>query len=648
MSDQATLLQRVSSARKAGHLQLARRLFSSVSDQQLLEQDYFREKILIHLAFEEFSEAERQLTNYLLHYQDDRWGWLTLSLACSHTENTLREVEALKKALEIRPEESQARRLYHLQQANKDTEGSLQTVRMLRKIRDTLDLELAESRLLDRLGDREAALQITSAMIERDQLFPAAIEHWASLILRDSDGPQRLVAAVRDKLERRPDEPEFHVALARALVRIDQVPDAIRAFEYALSKKPDSIQWWYELGIHQRQSGLIAESQESLQRIIELEPLDATVLRVHGVEYKYSYGDPYLRHINQALAAVDQFPLERQVELHFAAAKAYEDVGETEVAFQHYATAGAKQARLTPYRHRATDSLLKMLRQGVTSKVYSSFDQPRCQSDLPVFVLGMPRSGTTLVEQIIASHPQAHGAGELKLLHRVLDGIAINGQAVQTEASSGIIHTYIPGVDLNCRDLDFEARGDRYVQSIRILAEQSGCPDVIRIVDKMPGNYFWVGLIPFILPSAHVIHTRRHPMDCCLSNYRIFFPDGMPWSYDQRSLGRAYRAYYEHMQHWQQELASDFMISVMYEALVAEPESYSRKIIEHIGLEWDPSCLRFYENTRSVKTASLNQVRKPIYSSSVKKWEKYKDYLAPLYSELKPICDAYEAELSVL
>ena len=648
MPDSVSLLSRIVAARKGGQLQTARRLLLTLPEEQQLSPEIFREKINLRFAFEEFAEAERELIAYLEQHPQQRWGWELLGLACSHTRNTLREVEALKRSLALQPEENYARRLYQLQQDNKDTAGSLDTVRLLRSLRDTPELELAEARLLDRLGDQAASLALTTAMLERQPPLPAAIEHWASLLMRQDDGPQQLVQQVQQRLQANAEEPEYHVALARALARIDQGGESIKAYEQALRQKPDSIQWWYELGIHQRQSGLIAESQESLQRIIALEPLDATVLRVHGVEYTYSYGDPYLRHINQALAAMDQFHLERQVELHYAAAKAYEDVGELEVAFQHYGSAGIKQAKVTPYKHRATDSLLRMLRQGVNARTFAAFQEPRCPSEMPVFVLGMPRSGTTLVEQIIASHPQAYGAGELKLLHRVLDGIAINGQAIQTEAGTGVIHTYIPGLDLNCREIGFQTRGERYVEGLRILAAQAGCPDVSRVVDKMPGNYFWTGLIPFILPAAHVIHTRRHPMDCCLSNYRIFFPDGMPWSYDQRALGRAYRSYYEHMQHWQKELAPSFLYSVMYEALVADPEHYSRQLIQHIGLDWNPDCLRFYENTRAVKIASLNQVRKPIYSSSVRKWEKYKDYLQPLYQELKPICDAYEQELASL
>jgi hypothetical protein len=168
------------------------------------------------------------------------------------------------------------------------------------------------------------------------------------------------------------------------------------------------------------------------------------------------------------------------------------------------------------------------------------------------------------------------------------------------------------------------------------------------VVDKMPGNYFWTGMIPFVLPGARIVHTRRHPMDCCLSNYRIFFPDGMPWSYDLRNLGKCYRAYHEHMQHWENNLPPGMLLSVVYEEVVADLDTMARKVIDHIGLPWDDACLRFYETDRPVKTASLSQVRQPIYNSSVGRWRKYEKYLKPLLAEIGPIVEAYEAELESL
>jgi hypothetical protein len=427
---------------------------------------------------------------------------------------------------------------------------------------------------------------------------------------------------------------------------MDRSAEAAVALKKALAANPEQAQGWYDLSVIQRQIGEIADSQASMMRSLEVAPMNPTALRVHGVEHKYVYGDEAYRMVNLAHAAIDSFTPEKRVEMHFAVAKAAEDVGELACAFKHYELAGKLQATVLPYRHVAAQGLMKMVRHRVGRATYANFTPPRCESDRAVFVLGMPRSGTSLAEQIIASHPEAYGAGELKLLHRVVDGISINGRVIQTSNESGAIPTYIPGLDVSdCRKLDFKQRGELYVKAIEAIAAAAGRPDVKRVVDKMPGNYYWTGLIPFIMPNAKIVHTTRHPMDNCLSLYRIFFPDGMPWSYDLVNLGKVYRAYHEHMLHWEKGLPEGAMITVHYETVVADIETQARRIISHIGLDWNDACLRFYETDRPVKTASLSQVRQPIYNTSVGRWRKYEEFMKPLIRELGPLVKEYEGFL---
>ena len=214
---------------------------------------------------------------------------------------------------------------------------------------------------------------------------------------------------------------------------------------------------------------------------------------------------------------------------------------------------------------------------------------------------------------------------------------------IETSSDEGVIPTFIPGVDVSkCRTLSFKDRGDLYLKATEAIAKHAGNKDAKRIIDKMPGNYFWTGVIPFILPNAKIIHTQRHPLDNCLSLYRIFFPDGMPWSYDLRNLGKVYRTYFEHMTYWEANLPKDMMLTINYEVMVENFEDEAKKIIAHIGLPWDDACLKFYETDRQVKTASLNQVRKPIYSTSVGRWKKYEDHLKPLIQELGPLIKVYD------
>jgi len=602
--------------------------------------------VMLHISAEEFAEAERLLLTETKRAPRDRWGWMSLGLVRSRSGNPKGEIECLLKALDIQYESAPARRLFELQRDSQDLAGALETVAMLRRKEDNDVLAVAHCQLLVRLGRRNEALVLCEQLMERKPAPVGAIEQWAALFLADRNEPDTVIDTLGRKIAEGRTEPAFYHGMSRGLHRAERNAEAIDALHKALEGDAKQVQWWYDLAVIQRQMGDIPGSQESLEHAMAIDPLNPTALRVFGVEYKHAYGDEPTKRLNLALAHMERFKPEKKVELHFAVAKAAEDVGELATAFAHYEVAGRLQAQLTPYRHAGAEGLLKLTRVNTSAATYQRASEMGFKSDKPVFVLGMPRSGTSLAEQIIASHPDAHGAGELKLLHRVLDGVSINGKLIQTGNEQGVIPTYIPGVDLSCDGLSLRERGERYVEAINALARAAGRPEAKRVVDKMPGNYFWTGVIPFILPGARIVHTRRHPVDTCLSIYRIFFPDGMPWSYNLPDLAKCYRSYHEHMQHWEKTLPKGIMLSVRYEDVVADVEAKARQIIAHIGLPWNEACLKFYETERPVKTASLSQVRQPIYNTSVGRWRKYEAYLKPLLDGLGPLVKEYEDELA--
>jgi len=638
-------LQSAAVARKQGLYQQARDTLAEVAKRRPRWVPVRRELAMLHIATEDFAEAEKLLLPETGRVPRDRWVWMTLGLVRSRTGNAKGEIECLVKAMELKFEDAPARRLFELQRDAQDYAGALETVAMLRRTKDTDELAVAHAKLLARLGRRNEALIACEQLMERKPALLGAIDQWVALFLADRNDPDTVVKTLSKHIAAGRDEPAFHHGLSRGLHRMERNDEAIASLQRALKADPKQVQWWYDLAVIQRQMGDIPGSQYSLEQALAIEPRNPTALRVYGVEHKHAYGDEQTKRLNLAHADMNRFPPERKVELHFGLAKAYEDLGEMATAFAHYADAGRLQTQLTPYRHASAEGLLKLTRLKVTRATFDKVHELGCTSDKAVFVLGMPRSGTSLAEQIIASHPEAHGAGELKLLHRVLDGVTVNGKTIQTGDEQGAIPTYIPGVDLSCKALSLRERGERYVQAIEALAKAAG-RDAKRIVDKMPGNYYWTGVIPFIMPNARIIHTRRHPVDTCLSIYRIFFPDGMPWSYDQNNLGKVYRAYHEHMAHWEKVLPEGVMLSVRYEDVVADIETMARKIIAHIGLEWNDACLKFYETERPVKTASLGQVRQPIYNTSVGRWRKYEPYLKPLIAELGPLVREYEEELA--
>jgi tetratricopeptide (TPR) repeat protein len=233
-------------------------------------------------------------------------------------------------------------------------------------------------------------------------------------------------------------------------------------------------------------------------------------------------------------------------------------------------------------------------------------------SQLPIFVFGMPRSGTTLVEQILASHPEVHGAGESPHFGEIAE-------------APGFLEG-LPSLEPE----QFKALGRRYVDSIRAAAPKAG-----RIVDKMTCNFLFAGLIPLLLPNARMIHCRRDPLDTCLSCYSLLFTRGHEYCYDQHELGSFYRLYLELMEHWRSVLPQGTLFEVDYENLIESTEDETRRLLDFCSLEWDPVCLRFHETQRAVTTASLMQVRSPIYRSSVRRAQEFRPWLGVLERALE-------------
>jgi hypothetical protein len=241
----------------------------------------------------------------------------------------------------------------------------------------------------------------------------------------------------------------------------------------------------------------------------------------------------------------------------------------------------------------------------------------------------MPRSGTTLLEQIIASHPRASGVGEIKAADAVVDGLKLGRTVISIKA------------DAQEHEKSMVKRGCDYVDKVVSLAANNA----LLIVDKRPGNFAWVGLLDAAIPGSRFIHARRHPVNTCLSMYRLFFGAEIPYSYDLRDLGRAYRMYHELMTFWSSLIPSDRLLHVRYEDIVADQEGHMRRMLAFLELPWDEACGRFFENQRVVRTASAIQVRRPIYQTPVERWRRYARYLTPLLDELGDLVEEYEREL---
>jgi hypothetical protein len=236
----------------------------------------------------------------------------------------------------------------------------------------------------------------------------------------------------------------------------------------------------------------------------------------------------------------------------------------------------------------------------------------------------MPRSGTTLTEQIMASHPDVHGAGELRDLMQIVQQ-PIAGQALQPYPEN------LAGLTRG----DISQWGQDYVAGLRRRA-----PEARRITDKMPANYMALGLIALMLPNAKIIHVQRNPVDTCVSCFTRLFNRHQEATYDLAELGRHYANYARLMQHWRQVLPQGSFIEVQYEDIVADMEGQARRLIDFCGLDWNAACLDFHNNKRSIRTASVTQVRQPIYTSSVARWRHYEKHLGPLLEALGDLVPA--------
>jgi hypothetical protein len=305
--------------------------------------------------------------------------------------------------------------------------------------------------------------------------------------------------------------------------------------------------------------------------------------------------------------------------VEFALGKAFDDIGDAQKAFAHLTTGNRLHRSAHPYN--VSDDLEQFaeIARALSPQTFSTLSGAGDPSRRPVFIVGMPRSGTSLVEQILASHPDVWGGGEQTVLERLL--IERTPRAVSPLERARSLR------DLQVSDLS--SLGSDYVAEISKIS--SGA---LRVTDKMPLNFRFVGLIHLILPNAQIVHCRRDPLDTCLSCFAQNFSRGQDWSYDLEDLGRYYRGYERLMSHWREQTPPGRLLEISYEALVADLEGESRRLLAFCGLPWDSACLSFHETRRQVRTASVAQVRQPIYPRSVGRAVRYRPYLGPLMAAL--------------
>jgi tetratricopeptide (TPR) repeat protein len=408
-----------------------------------------------------------------------------------------------------------------------------------------------------------------------------------------------------------------HALLAGIHAEMSKPLQAEAGYDRALQIKPDSNDALLGLGHLCTENGQLERARDLFRQALALKP-DNIAARIHLVQNdKVTQDDENFAALLAEENKMPDYSDNRRMSLHFALGKCYDDSKDYDRAFPHYlAGCKLKRARLQYDADAAVQQFEQL--QAIFSK--QTIDRLRGSGDpsaMPIFVLGMPRSGTTLTEQIIASHPDVFGAGELPDLLRIAHR--------KTHPDT----TTFPD---NLRYLDaatLSAWGKEYITG---LAERA--PQAKHITDKMPANFFAVPLIHMMLPNAKIIHVNRNPVDTCLSCFTRLFHRKQEHTYDLAELGRYYADYARLMDHWRAVLPAGSFYDVQYENIVADQEGEARKLLAYCGLEWNDACLDFHKTKRQVRTASVVQVRQPIYTSSVQRWRKYEKFLGPLLDEL--------------
>ena len=459
-----------------------------------------------------------------------------------------------------------------------------------------------------------------------------ALQQYEEIILRQSDNIEahyRLGISLSSLGDTNRAEEEFrrvlalqpaHTAalnsLSMVLTSKGQTDEALECCERALTIRPDDINAaCMAANIHEH-LGDPAKACGYLQPHIDAGTLHVNLaLAFAAVSKGLEVQDQAISMMEKVLAQC-QLSNTDQRNLRFTLGKLCDSTQQYDRAFKHYEQGNA----LRSTQFSASDYLAE-IDAVVNIQSADFFDSaPRASngSDRPVFIVGMPRSGTSLVEQILASHPRVHGAGELAEIGRLAHHFP---ETLVTDKSyPRILESF------NRKTLDQCA--DQYLDYLNALDA-----DALRVTDKMPGNFYYLGLIELLFPCARVIHCMRNPLDSCLSCYFHDFFQRMDWCYDQKNLAVYYQGYEKLMQHWEKNLTIPIM-NVSYEALVAGQESVSRNLIEFCGLEWNDDCLQFHENRRFVPTASYDQIRRPIYTKSVDRWKNYASHIESLRKSL--------------
>jgi predicted Zn-dependent protease len=541
-------------------------------------------------------DAEGADAAYAAHVRHSTRDPQLMSAASALAENRIPDAEALLRA--------------HLRQHPTDVAA----LRMLAEV-------------AARLGRQEDAETLLESCLELAPNFHAARQHYA-MVLHRGNKPAEALVEIERLLALDPHNPGYRNLKAVVLCRTGDYTPAITIYEQLLAEYPGQARVWLSQGHALKTAGFAERAIAAYRSAIAIEP---------------GFGDAWwslanlkTAHFDTADIAAMRAQLERsdlraehRLHLDFALGKALEDAGDYAASFTHYAAGNAQRRELVPYRADDTTARLRRSRQVYTREFFEARAGYGNSAPDPVFIVGLPRAGSTLIEQILSSHSMVEGTMELPEIISIVRTLRQQG-----EGGDAPYHEVLAMLDAG----EVRALGGQYLERTRIH-RKSGAP---MFIDKMPNNFAHIGLIQLALPDAKIIDARRHPLACGFSAFKQHFARGQAFSYSLGDIGRYYRDYVELMAHFDAVLPGRIH-RVFYEDMVADTEAQVRRLLDYCGLPFEETCLRFFENDRPVRTASSEQVRRPIYREGVEHWKHYEPWLGPLKAALGPVLDAYPA-----
>ncbi|SMC64776.1 Tetratricopeptide repeat-containing protein [Novosphingobium sp. B1] len=475
--------------------------------------------------------------------------------------------------------------------------------------------------LAGRIGRYTDAENLLRRAIELAPHFTPARANLALVLYRTNRAPEALEELAKVTADD-PDNVGHANLQAAAYGRLGEFDEALALYEQVLRQAPDQPRVWMSYGHMLKTVGRQADGIVAYRQAIALLPVLGEAWWSLANLKTVRFTDQDIAAMEAALARDDLTPEDRW-HLDFALGKAFEDREQPEAAFRHYSAGNELRRRRMPYNAEDTTQNVDAAIATFTPAMLSGLAGQGCDAPDPIFVLGMPRAGSTLVEQILASHSQVEGTSEL--------------------ADIGFLARQIEGYPAATASLpmgELRKLGEAYLSRTRVQRHTSRP----LFIDKMPNNWLHVPFIHLILPNARIIDARRHPLACCFSNFKQHFARGQGFSYSLDDMGRYYRDYVRAMAHYDRVLPG-VVHRVIYERMVEDTETEVRALLHHCGLPFEEACLAFHKTERAVRTASSEQVRQPIFRDGTEAWKAFEPWLGPLKAALGPVLSAYPEAL---